>query len=390
MRRILFVDDEVGVLEALRDALAGRGDEWDMRLARDAPAAVQALGSETFDVVASDLRLPGVTGAELLARVQASCPEAVRVILCDEHDMRGALREAPAAHAFVTKPCDPGALAAVVERACLLREMLGDEALRHAVNRAGALPSVPRLYTRLLALGDDPDATSADVAEVVEQDVAMSAKVLGMVNSAYFSLRREIGTVREAVHLLGLETIKALALSVEAFRCFEGRDGADFSIEALHEHSVRVAALARDIAPSALRDTAFVAGLLHDVGKLVLATSAEPAYWRELVAEAVASFRPLHEIERERRGVTHAEVGAYLLSLWSLPHPVVEAVAFHHQPERTPLRTFDAVAAVHAADALVHERSPLGEPAGPELDRGLLDDWGVADRLADWRRRAAA
>src|SRR5579884_1136042 len=122
MRRILFVDDEVGVLEALRDALAGRGDEWDMRLARDAPAAVQALGSETFDVVASDLRLPGVTGAELLARVQASCPEAVRVILCDEHDMRGALREAPAAHAFVTKPCDPGALAAVVERACLLRE----------------------------------------------------------------------------------------------------------------------------------------------------------------------------------------------------------------------------------------------------------------------------
>lgn len=216
----------------------------------------------------------------------------------------------------------------------------------------------------------------------------MTAKVLQLVNSAFFGLRRHITSPEEAVMFLGVDTVKALALSVEAFSSFEASRCPNFSIEDLQRHSAEVAAIAREIAASrnvstALLDDTFVAGLLHDVGRLVLVAHHAGQYDRVLSAVA-AGDRTLNEAEREVFGTTHAEVGSYLLWLWGLPDSVVEAVAFHHHPSHSQAGSFGPIAAVHIANVLA-ELQPDGiSAAGNELDSAYLARLGIGEQLAAW------
>jgi putative nucleotidyltransferase with HDIG domain len=391
MNRILFVDDESEVLGSIRDGLRRRRDTWSMVFADSGGAALAEFESEPVDVVVTDLQMPGMDGAALLERVRDFSPETIRIVLSGYASASRVARVATAAHRFLAKPCDIDELTCVLERSCALRDLNRQTALYRTATGA-VLPSCPGLYVELAQATADAAVTPSDLAAIVERDTAMTAKLLQLANSAFFGSGRQVSSVRDAIMLLGTNTLESLVLTAEAFADLSPQQKIKgFSIDALQRHSTLVARLASAIMPDGPeRQDALTAGLLHDIGMLVLAVD-DPAECERVIATANLEQLPLHVIERREHGVTHAEVGAYLLSLWGLPLAVVEAVAHHDEPGRSPELSLDAVSAVCIANFLVREQTSGsdGHPASALLDQGYIDQLGVGSQLVEWRELAA-
>jgi HD-like signal output (HDOD) protein/ActR/RegA family two-component response regulator len=393
MRRVLFVDDEGRILEELRRMLRPQRHEWEMAFARSGHAALALMEASPFDVIVSDMRMPGMDGAALLAHVREAYPQVVRIILSDHTELSTALRVVPVAHQFLAKPCDAETLRVAIERACHLKALLHDEPIRRTVGALCELPSLPRTYHALTLALADPNTSTQKIARIVEFDVGISTKILQLVNSAFFGIARSITNVENAVNYLGISTLKSLVLSVEVFRVFAPkRPLAGFSLEDLQRHARLTAYIAARLpVPKHLADIAMVAGMLHDVGKLIMAWKL-PERFRKLLAEVQEEQCPLYKVEEREYGFSHAEIGAYLLGLWGLPYAVVEAVALHHAPNRVPHQNFDAASAVYIANLLTREldSSPpsLGE-SGLQNKEEYLVSLGVQKHLPHWRAMAA-
>src|SRR5208283_2802959 len=220
MRRVLFVDDEPRFYEALQRLLRPQRHQWEMAFAPSGHAALALMEASPFDVIVSDMRMPGMDGAALLGLVREKYPQVVRIILSSHAELSTALRVVPVAHQFVAKPCDAEMLRVAIERACHLKALLHDDSIRRTVGALSELPSLPRTYHALTLALADPEVSLRKIAGIVELDVGISAKVLQLVNSAFFGVARSITNVQNAVSHLGTSTLKSLVLSVEVFRVF--------------------------------------------------------------------------------------------------------------------------------------------------------------------------
>lgn len=382
-RRILFVDDEPNVLQGLRRSLRQMASAWEMEFAAGGHEALEKFAAAPFDVIVSDIRMPEMDGIELLRRVREQYPKTVRIALTGQTSHETALRSAGTAHQFLNKPCDPTALISSVHRACELRQVLTQESLQQLIAGITTLPSLPHVYSEIVEELQQPTASMQRIGQLVSLDIAMTAKLLQLVNSGFFGLPQRITNVSQAVVLLGAQTIKALTLTVGIFSQFQG---AKTLIDALARHSILVGTYARRIAefenmPESLRDDAFMAGVLHDLGKLILFTGFPEAY-QEVMALMNAQVMDPSELERRIFGATHADVGAALLGLWAFPDPTVEAVAFHHLPSKCINSQFSPLTAVHVANVF----------AGPgtgnyvnTLDQAYLERLGLSQNLDTWK-----
>src|SRR5882724_7520268 len=346
------------VLAGLRNMLRPKQREWEMVFAPGGQDAIDELAKSAFDVVVCDMRMPRVDGAALLKHVREHYPNTVRIILSGYTETETALRTIPVAHQFLSKPCDAATLQATVLRACNLQDLLSDPALRSAVGGIGKLPSVPRLYLRINDALEKPTTSLKDVAGLIEQDMAVSAKVLQVVNSGLFGLPKRISSMQHAVSYIGINMLRRILLSVQAFEAFDPRSLGALSMDQLQAHSHLTAKIAsRLVKGKRESEDAFTAGILHDIGKLILPKEANPG----------------------ATNITHAESGAYLLGLWGLPYSVVEAVAHHHNPRAAAHTQFDVVDAVYVGNVLAQE-SPEIETGSPPagLDIEYLETLGVA------------
>lgn len=394
-KRILFVDDELGVLQGLERSLRRQRKAWDMVFVESGREALRQAAERDFDAVVSDMRMPGMDGAELLGRLAADHPGLIRFILSGHSDEEMIIRSAGVAHQFLAKPCSADILKEKLNRAFTLKGHLGNGKLESFVTGLTSLPSIPRTYQEIRKKLLSPDASLHDIGEIVSADPAMTAKLLQLVNSAFFGLGRHISNSREAATLLGLDLIKALVLSVGIFSQFEREKFRfpDFSIESLAHHSLAVASLAKRIAEAEgmgklKADDCFLAGMLHDAGMLILEQNLPGEYARVRALLADQEME-LSEAEQEVLGANHGAVAAYLLGLWDLANPVVEAVAFHHQPELSSCDGFCPLAAVHVADVLVHQAGVFGSSFLIEtrrFDLGFLARAGLTDRLDVWKK----
>lgn len=379
MKRILFVDDEPHVLEGLKRMLYPLRGEWQTAFVSSGQEALQLLDTSPFDVLVTDLRMPGMSGIELLTAVVKSHPQVVRMVLSGTADQDMTLRSVLLAHQFLVKPCDARTLRERVQRALSLRYLLTDEALRQLVSGIHTLPSLPDAYTKLVETLNSKEASAAEVGRIIAGDMAMTAKVLQLVNSCFFGARRPITDPGEAVVYLGIEPVASLTLSVSVFSQFEASRFRRFSLAALRSHSVEVATLARKIAVSMNfeRDAVqcvFTAGLLHDVGKLVLAAN-RPAEYDAALDTAIEKGIPAEEAEREAFGTTHAEIGAFLLWLWGLPEELIDAVGSHHR-STTPA-PMSPIVPLQFADAIVNTQTDVG--------RDLSYLGPLAEQLPHWK-----
>ena len=393
--RILFVDDEPKVLQGLQRMLRPMQQEWEMAFSESGKEALEILEKEPFDVVVSDMRMPGMDGAQLLNEVNKRYPKTVRFILSGHSDREMILKSVGPTHQYLTKPSDPEALKAVLKRALALRELLNNEVLKRLISRLKSLPSLPSLYVEVMKELQSPDSSVQKVGKIISQDMGMTAKILQLINSAFFGLPRQISSPEQAVGLLGLDTIRALVLSTHVFSQFDEAKLPGFHLTALWDHCVAVGSCANRIAKSEKAekksiDDALTAGLLHDSGKLVLATNL-PDLYQEVLYMVDKQETNLLEAEKETFGTTHAEVGAYLLGLWGLPDPIVEAVAFHHHPNKCLSQAFSSLTAVHVANVLDHEeRIDVESSSRSKIDLDYLSKLDIVDRLPAWRKACKA
>jgi HD-like signal output (HDOD) protein/ActR/RegA family two-component response regulator len=354
-RRILFADDEANVLQGLRSVLRPQRHEWEMVFATGGPAALEEITKGAFDVVVTDMRMPIVDGAELLRQTKELQPKAVRLVLSGQTDADTALKTVFTAHQFLAKPCDIENLRSVVTRACRLHELITSDELRGLAGDVSILPAAPRTYLAITHKLADPTCSLSEVAGIVERDPALCAKVLQVVNSAFFGLPRSVSSIAQATNYLGTLALRNLALAMETMAA-ASRAKLPLSNQellAFQTNSLLTGMLGRRWFAAERRkaDEAFVAGMLRDMGHLVLA-----AQGRTAVTDPEC----------------HGALGAYLLGLWGIPHGVLEPVAFHEHPERVEHDKLEVVDVVHLADQIAAELapSPFASAATPlDLER---------------------
>lgn len=388
MIRVVFVDDEPSVLDGLRRSLRRLRDEWDMEFVEGAEEAIACLEARPADALISDMRMPGMDGAELLVEVHRRWPSTARFILSGYVEMEGILRTLPVAHQFLSKPCDPATIQTAVERTMQLQQTLSNEAISAWIGGIDSLPSPPSSYTAVLEAIRDSEVGIAAIAQQLQRDSSVAAKVLQLVNSSFFGLAQEVTSVAQAVGLLGVQQLRDLVLMVEVFRSSEGMDEAIVAfLDGIQRHSSRVAMAARLLQPDKTRkDLTFAAGLLHEVGCKIFA-SREPERYGECIREARVSGRPLRHLEIEEWGVDHAAAGAALLAYWGLPYPIIEAAAYHQRPSEIDSDEATPLTYVHVASALLagEETRAIGlEP--PRLDLDHLTSLGLEESIEDWAR----
>lgn len=389
--RILFVDDEEFILEMLQVTLESMSAEWDMSFADSGEKALALMAKDPFEVVLSDMRMPGMTGAQLLNEVMQRYPATVRFILSGYAENELVMRCVGATHQFLAKPFELPSLIAKLDHVRGLKDRLHSPEIQKLLVKREFLPSMPAVYFQILEALQSPDWPVERIARIVAMDPGLTTKILQLVNSAFFGFARNVSNADEAVMLLGLSTIRSLALTTRLFSAFEAKGLEGCSVEQVWGHSMRVAQIAKKITEleggdERLTEQAFTAGLLHDVGKLILAENLGSRYF-QLMARAQSEGRPLREVEQAELQATHAEVGAYLLDLWGLPAPLVETVAFHHEPDKGTESGFSALTAVHVANVLEHQLQGGAANASQEqLNRGYLDRLGLTQRAEVWRR----
>ncbi len=338
MRRILFVDDDPKEIKRLRKMLRSMHYEWEMEFAVSGEEALNFMAKFPFDVIVSDMHMPGISGVELIDNVKKRYSRTVRIIHSGHSDKEMLLRSVKSAHQFLMKPSSAETMKYTIERACKLRDLLRNETLKEIITGINKLPSRPRLYNSIVAELYSKDASLKKVGHIISQDVSMSAKILQMVNSAFFGLPQKITDPHQAVVYLGIDTVKALVLSIHVFSAFaEDAELCGFSLVRMWGHSLRTSKLARNIAHAEMADEkvaeeATIAGMLHDIGKLILLKV--PVLYKEITELVKTTGCDFTEAEYIVMKTSHAELGAYLLGLWGIPDNVVEAVAFHHNPSK--------------------------------------------------------
>jgi HD-like signal output (HDOD) protein len=390
MKRVLFVDDEERVLQGLGRMLRPMRDTWAMRFAHGGEEALALLAEASTDVLVTDMRMPGMDGAELLSQVRRRFPHTVRIILSGQASREAILHSVRIAHRQLAKPCDAEVLKANVAQACALRELLRDDDMAAMISQVESVPSLPAVYAQLEAELRAPQPSLLRVSEIIRQDLGMMVNLLKIAYSPLFGIQGRVTDPVQAVNLLGLETIQDLMDTAGVFSMYDPEAIRPSFLEHLWAHSQATGVLARTIAEQEHAEERVVeesalAGLLHDVGKLLLGTCRSQAY-EEVLTRVGPRLQECQEVERTTFHTTHAEVGALLLGLWGLPPTVVEAVAWHHQPSGSSTTAFGPLTAVHVANVLVQEEYAGGEDvAGAYLDCRHLEHVGLADRLPAWR-----
>ncbi|HPO13875.1 MAG TPA: response regulator [Candidatus Hydrogenedentes bacterium] len=388
MIKILFVDDEPNVLDGLRRMLHSMAGVWDMRFLTDPFEALQAIQDCFFDIIVSDLRMPEMDGAVLLQEVRHRSPETVRIALSGYSDQASTLRAVSQMHQFLAKPCAPDELIAILNRATVLGNLLTNKRLKRILSEMESLPSLVTLYDDIVQELERPEPSAPFVGELIARDAAMSAKVLQLVNSALFGLPNIVSDPVHATLLLGLDTLHALVFSIKIFDQFTAETVGGLSVPDLWNHCVSVARLAKRIAmaqsaPDAVAETAFLGGLLHDIGKIVLATDT-PELYANVLSESQHDHAAIISLEESALGGNHAEVGGYLMGLWGFSEPIIEAIYMHHDPAKSPSTSFGALAAVHVANGLCHLLKEPEASLNNTIDHAFLERLGLNRQVPIW------
>jgi HD-like signal output (HDOD) protein len=382
-QRVLFVDDEPQLLVALRQQLSGSHSGWDVLFVTSGAEALELIAEHPVDAVVSDMWMPEMNGAELLAQVQLVSPGTARIMLSADNDLTSLVSVVRSAQQFLAKPCDVATLTGTLERALRVQRSLADPALRELIGSVATLPALPSVYHELVTAMSSDDIDLSEIARILSSDIATSTELLKLVNSAFFGLPRQVYSVDVAVTMLGLANIQALVLAGSVFRVNDALAWV-VDVEQMRIEGLRRAAISRAIGdhegwavPES--DIAMLSGLLRDVGGLVLAEGM-PAAAGALTEALKAEPQPVPpprtaELEQELYGCTAARASAYLLGLWGFTPSVVHTVAAHPLTDPGPGTTrFERVLDFAGRRAI-----------DPDVDVVVpVDGYLTAERLREW------
>lgn len=382
--RILFVDDEPLTREHYASLSRHVGPNYEVLTVSSGAEAVDILAKKPVDVVVSDMQMPEMSGPEFLAHVERQHPETMRVVISAYADQLAVARCLMFGHRYFQKPLNMAQFAEALKRVCQLKETIRNEKVAKIIGGMAALPSPPETYLKLTEALDSRNSSLDELGEIIRVDPGMTAKLLQIVNSAQFGLARRITTPFEAVQYAGVDVLRALMLGLQSLRGFESKKPKSVSLSGLWSHMLDTAVGARTLGEEeklGFEETqeCFVAGLLHDVGKLILAGNADKEY-EAVLRQARNEKLPVVQVEREAFGATHADIGGYLLGLWGLPEVIVRSVELHHSLDLVQEKTFSPLVALHLAQNIGHPERPAA------LDLEFLKRAGLEPRIPEWMR----
>lgn len=391
MKRVLIVDDESVLLQAMQRQLKPMGLDWEMVFAESGYAAIEAISSQSqpFDVVVTDMKMPGMDGAAVLQEVARVSPHTVRIALSGQPDPRQFRGVRGLMHQFLTKPCAAADLVATVERTCATEWASTNAALGKLLDCVERVPAMTPIGKELLGMVKDSNRSVEAMDEAVARYPQVISKIGEIVNSSFFGKGRMIADPREGLGHIGSDSVVGL-MAVHAFLEFSDSGMGDFPLERHRDHSTAVAARARAIAQfegvdRRTADETVLAALLHDAGQLVLAANF-PDRFAEAVQIARAESLPMHETERRVFGVNHADIASHQLALWAVPSGIVAAVSLHHAPTAPSDFMLTPLLIVHFADAIENERMTVFDEVSPGMRENLLEDSPWEGRVDEWRK----
>jgi putative nucleotidyltransferase with HDIG domain len=383
--RITFVgqQDIANDLGRSFDADQGR---WSLSFVATGAEAIGLLKSQECDAIVTDIQLPDMSAIELLRQIQDKSPTTARLILSSTNDYQAVIESLGVAHQVLSKSCQLDVLKKQIANSLAIRSALNDRGLHARIAKIDKLPVLPSVYSQLVSEMQSESASAQKIADLVRRDVAITARVLQMINSAHFGVSRRVEGVLQAVNLLGLDIVKSLVLAAGVFCQFKESGLPGFLLDEIYSHCLTVGTNAQHLAHAfglsrGQAEEALTAGTLHDIGKLILVTNFEKET-REVIRLVDAQNLLLHDAERQVLGVSHCEIGAYLLSLWGLSDHVLQAVAFHDAPKGVSHPTVDVLAAVHLANAFDHDQQmQIADPMSTIADVEYLNQIGIGNQL---------
>jgi len=389
-KRILFVDDEPNVLNGLKRMLYSMRSVWEMHFAGNGTEALDAMDKQPFDVVVTDMRMPRMSGDELLSQVRDRYPQTVRIVLSGHSDSKLIMGSVQEAHQYITKPASAEELKSKISKSCALLDLIEGPSLRGLITGMQTIPTIPNIFNQITMELKQEDPSMDKIGNLISKDPAITAKILQIVNSSFFSLPRTIESPYEAVMLLGLDTVSSLVLTIEVFSKFDKKKLDIFDIESLWDHCVQTGQLTREIAVyeemgKIAIDNACMAGLLHDVGKLIFMENLTKEYKKAIDLSKKENLT-LHEAEIRLFAATHCQVGAYLLGLWGISSDIVETVGFHHMPEQLPGQNNKILMAVYIANELTMNKNGdiSAEELMEKLNKSYLGEMGARAHIESY------
>jgi putative nucleotidyltransferase with HDIG domain len=387
MAELLFVGRSEGDLKQLGLALGRAEPDWSIRHVHEIDAALEQLGRRPAALVLAELEEADGDYERLFTSIADSCPGTIRFALVKPLDT--VPPKIPLAHQCLAVREDISYLQPILAAGIAVAQRASEHAgLVKLISRLHDVPSPPALYFDIREQLEAPDGNLAQMADITARDPSLVARVLKIANSGFYALPRTVSDITEAIGLIGTDSLLGLVL---AAHLYSGLPPPGLNLELLWQHTTKVSSLARQIAQleggnRMDQSTSAVAGLLHDIGLMMLLEN-EPARYQPLWQRSGGDEAALARMEREAFGVTHGELGALVLSLWTLPEAVVQAVANSHKPDEPGLSL--TCRAVLAAEWLLDSSGTLNlnvsdTPAAlGDMVPETLDQWVAArDDLA--------
>ncbi len=389
--RVIFVDDEPNILRGLRRMLRSMRGEWDMVFAEGGEEALDIMKGDRFDAVVTDMRMPGINGAELLHRVREEHPHAVRFVLSGQSREDVIVRSVGCAHQFLSKPCEAEVLKKYINRTCQLLSRVGNERISVAISALDFFPLMPEAYRGLIEWLDGGQGGIKEVSRLISNDFSLASKVLQLTNSAFYGGYKKASGIKNAVQIIGQDSLrKILDEYREDLTAIKVEKGGESLLRHILDHCRVSSILAGRIMRSLSDDkgyhsSAAIAAGLHDMG-IILMSQIYPQSYGKISDDLFARKASITELEDRELGVSHTEAGAALLGLWGFDRELVEAVLYHHEPSLSGIEEIAPLTAVHIASSI--DNSWGGRPwsgSGKFLDEEYVGSLGLEGKIAAWK-----
>lgn len=352
MVNILFVDDEPNLVQSLRRMFHKMKDMWQIFYATSGKQALEIMSEQEIDIIITDYKMPEMNGVALLSIIKDSHPAVIRILLSGYSDDDATVKSTAIAHQFLRKPISPEILEEKLNDLISISKFVQNPDIKNIVNEISVLPTLPDVYIEIDRALNSPETDLAHINKIIMKDVGLSTKILQVVNSAFFGISHNVYNTLEAISLLGTKTIQSIIINIHLFNSYPEALAKRARFNSLGSHSLISGEYAKQYLgnfKNVNKLDAYMAGILHDVGKLILFQLADYDEVEELMQNKRLKN---YEAEYETYGTSHAEIGAYLLALWGLPRDIIDSTAYHHVPMEAAHKNVSLLTAVHIGDLL--------------------------------------
>lgn len=366
--KILLIDNSDSQLLELKEALVN--SSANVAYVTHLNAGITTLSEHKFTVVICAATVSKNDGNTILEMISNKFPTIVRILIT-EHQTQAQHN----AHHTFSLPLQCNSIVSTIEQLAINIKAITKDIIVKTVANLKTLPSPPNVYFQLNEALKSPNSDSANIAEIIQQDPALTAKVLQFSNNTFASSNKPMLSISDAITKMGIDTLCCIVMTAELFAY--NPKIKNFSILDEQLHCLATAKLAASMVSPELKQDAMIAGLLHDIGKMVLFEINQRS--TEMFFKARVSNNDNTDLENKIFASDHCHVGGYLLHMWGFSYHIIEAVVLHHRPKKLLSDKFSVAQAVYLANVLIHKQQPSAE---------FISHFNLADKIEKLSNKA--